>query len=344
MNLAATRHELRVTAEAALADFESGEADAPWDSEPAIYAFLSGEESLIERAVALSRRIAPQFSAATEEDLTALASLPDVLSWSVVAHLDGVDQSELWRRIASAPAARDEVIRKLQEVAAQLLDPAPSPAGAGKPSKEGHVKSERDWLRRLKKSPTRHLFDLAASPDHTLWGFFFSSLVLPLGLLLQFELRKAGDDGADARTLLRLGAYPERHENVIYERQHERPKALSVARPDAPGTWFGFDALQLSGEQLFAYHWLGFHWQAPLLFDEDVNAYHFLDTLDLSWQLVKESLPPAQWAQVERLKDTEQCVHVIVIDGNTARFSSSHLARAEQHYGVKLDVADVTFV
>jgi hypothetical protein len=345
MNLAATRHELSVVAAEHLQMFESGEALAPWNANPARFAFMSGEASLVERAVALSRGIVPQFSEATEEELTALAALPDVLTWSVVAHLDGVDQSELWRRIASAPAARDEVIRKLQEVAAQLLDPQPSPAEAAKPSKEGHGKSERDWFRRLKKSPTRRLFDLAASPDHPLWGFFFSSLVLPLGLLLQFELRAAGDDkGADARTLLRLGAYPERHENVIYERRHERPKALSVPRPDAPETWFGFDALQLSGEQLFAYHWLGFSWKAPLLFDDDVNAYHFLNTLDLSWRLAQEALPPEQWKRVERVKDTERCVHVVVIDGNHAQFSSSHLARAEQHYGVKLEVADVTFV
>jgi hypothetical protein len=107
---------------------------------------------------------------------------------------------------------------------------------------------------------------------------------------------------------------------------------------------FGFDALELREDGLRAFHYLGFKWQAPLLFRDDLNAYRFLEHLDSAWKLVRDTVSSEQWSRIEPLRNAGRCTHVIVYDDTRATVPPEDLARAATHYGLTLEARDLTQV
>jgi hypothetical protein len=343
INLAATRYELRRSAEQSLNDWEGAARPGFGVLRPALLPLLSGNRELVARALPLSARLLRQFYSEVDEDLLGTPPvLPNLVGLSVAAHLAGEDQSRLWRRVAEAAEFADPVMRELQRVVAALCGARPF-GGREQAEDEWHVTSEEDWLWRLGHAPARRLFDLAASPDHELWPYDLDSFVLPLGLLWHGELAASGAE-FDPLKLYSQGAYPERHTGVIYERQQPRPDHFTVPEPQQPSTWYGFDAVELREGRLLAYHYLGFGWRAPLLFEGSLNAFQFLDSLSLSWQLLQSSLPEEQWREVSALERSGRCTHVIVCDMNYVNVSPPHLERAARHYGIALEARDITLV
>ncbi len=342
INIASTRYQLREEAKKLIEEWEICPESKSLGMIPGLLCLITGDRELITRAMTLSHSSLEFFAATRAEGLGDPAVLPHLVGLSVIAHLDGEDQSKLWQRIATSEPFINKTMRALQTTIGRLVGTHSMPTKTSQP-KLGHIKSTGDWLGRLTKAPTRYLFDLAISPDHSLWEYTLDSFVLPLGLLLEKELRESGDP-VDPYDLFRLGAYPQQYTEVIYERQHKRPAWDSVPDPDAPETWFGFDAVELYDQQLFIYHYLGLKWQAPLLFDDEVNAFQFLNQLDKSWRLMQMSLPSEQWEEVERLKRAEQCVHIVVHDTTLAPCLPAHLERAARHYGVVLESRDITLV
>jgi hypothetical protein len=155
------------------------------------------------------------------------------------------------------------------------------------------------------------------------------------------ELAASGA-GSDPSRLFSQGGYPERHPGVIYERQQQRPDHFTVPEPQQPSTWYGFDAVELREGRLLAYHYMGFGWRAPLLFEGSLNAFQFLDSLPLSWQLLRAGVTEEQWREVSALERSGRCTHVVVCDMNHVNVSPPHIERAARHYGLTLEVQDVT--
>jgi hypothetical protein len=309
------------------------------------YALLSDEREIFTRITRLSLPLLDNYRSSKRKssDLVRPLIFPDLVALLVMANLAGDDRRELWSKIASAkPAAKDLRMLELHKVVCRITGAHPDSPGSRQPGL-GAVESESQWLKLLKTAPTRALFDLAISPDSNLWTSVLKIFVLPLGLLLSKELAESGEI-VDPFELFKLGAYPERHPNVIYERQYPRPNFGIEPRDEQPESWVGFDAVEVSGNELLAYHYVGLKWKAPLLFDQELNAFQFLGQIDKSWKLVKQHISSEQYAEIEKLKKAGQCEHIVVYDENEASCPLEDLQRAAQHYGVNLQARDVTEV
>lgn len=342
VNLCSTRYRLRASASALLTDWEQDTGLRPNSLQPVLHALIAGDAPSVKRALALADRLISTFFEGFEDaDLTTPAALSNIAGLSIAAHLAGKDQSALWKRIAAAPVPRDTAMRALQAVIARLTSPYVPPGEAPR-AKKHFIRSQSDWLWRLGHSPVPQIFDLSASPDHSLWPYDLSSFVLPLGYERHRQLEAEGHE-VSPLDLFQRGAYPERHPHVLYERSHPRPPTVSTPDPKDASTWFGFDAVEADGKGLRVYHYLGFRFQAPLLFREGLDAFGFLGQLDNDWQLVREALSAEAWRDVDQRREAG-CTHVIVYDANEATVPKKDLARAADHFGLKLEAVDLTEV
>lgn len=339
INLASTRYQLRETARRQLDFWEQLESPIFGALKPGLFAVVSGEQELVARAQALSSRVLHDFySDVQEQHLTQPTVLPNLLGLSVMAHLGGEPQAALWQRIAEAAPAKDETMRELQKVVGRLVAPD-VPDCEEEPKRRGHLRDEADWLWRLRREPVRQLFDLSVSPDHELWPYDLQSFVLPLGLLLQKWSRACGEE-ADAPELYRLGAHPEKHRRVIYERQSERPASSVAPEPGTPESWAGFDAVEFRDGQMYVYHYLGLGARSAPLHEGDLSALQLPEQVEPGWQQVKAHVSQSQWAEVEEHLSTGRCVHCIVYDRNSG--APPELATASKNYGLTLEACDIT--
>jgi hypothetical protein len=343
INLAATQYRYRTSARDLLTKWEATGNTPAIPSAPALYALLAGDPDLTEAAIRLTLPLLAPYRRMNDETLLRPLILPDAASILVVAHLGGEESPDLWRRIALAtPRRTDPVIAGLQQIAARLTGSTVSPTKAVRPQ-AGTVASTAEWSRLLKDAPAAYLLDQALAPDHHLWASVLRLFVLPLALLAAREAT-AGSMGSDPRHLLHSGSHPERHTAVLYERTRPRPQFDVEPLADQQDTWAGFDAVEFQGDHVIAYHYMGLKWQAPLVFDGDLNAFRFLDQLDLSWQLVHNAVAGEVWRAIEARKNAGRCVHVVVYDERVAESAPEDLQRAASHYGINLRAADLTQV
>lgn len=341
INLALARNENIDEAEVLLEDVENSVELSTSDAAPVLTALLSGDRDQISRAKGLSRRLLDFYRDYELDDLLKPIVLPEIVSLSVVAHIDGNDQSEFWSRIAKAKPPKSALMRSLQSIVGRFLE-APSKIDRQPEPIQGHVQNQDEWIQLVKTRATHSLFDLAATPDHPLWSSCLEYFALPLGFLYFKQLQAAGNFNVSFEELFLKGAYPWRHPSVLYERRQPKPDSLSVPDPNDPSTWFGIDAIDIFNDEVRVYHFLGFDWQAPLLFEDDVNAFRFLDTLDLSWKLVKEALPETKWKEIDTQVKAGRCVHIVVHDDEVSPAVQPDLDEAAKHYSLRLEVEDVT--
>jgi hypothetical protein len=310
-----------------------------------LYALLSDERDLFARVTTLALPLLDNYQSSHRKssDLVRPMIFPDLVALLVMASLVGDDRRELWSKIGGAkPAAKSSRMSELHKVTCRIAGARPDSPGRGQPGR-GAVGGESQWLKLLKTAPTRALFDLAISPDSRIWTSVLRTFVFPLGLLLSKELTESGGS-VDPFELFKIGSYPERHPRVLYERQYPRPDFGTEPRDEQPESWAGFDAVEVSGNELLAYHYVGLKWKAPLLFDRELNAFQFLDQLDKSWELVERQVSSERWEEIERHRKAGHCRHVVVYDENEASCPPEDLQRAAQHYGVNLRARDVTEV
>ncbi|MCH9650642.1 MAG: hypothetical protein K0U98_20575 [Deltaproteobacteria bacterium] len=341
INLCASRHALREELDECLDDVEGFEIDSV-ASYAGLLALMLGDRSQLDRVAKLCRPTFEAYAASLREDpkrIFAVQALSDVFTLSVVEHLVGVPQVELWRWIADLSRFANIEMRSLQNSIGDLVE---LPRERKQKVFLGHVESDLDWRKVLTKRPHDHLLDLSLSPDHPRW-LTLSRYVPALALVVAAQRAEAGQE-VDPLDLFSQGSRPGRHPRVLYERVAERPDPLSEPDPQDPSTWYGFEAVEVLAEELVVYHFVSFRWQAPLLFAEDLNAFHFLDTLDLSWSQVKSNVEPQVWKEIQALRDSDRCRHVVVYDSSVAAAYEDDLEGASQAYGLRLEAADLTEV
>jgi len=341
INLASTRAYLHQQATAALEGWKTLGQAYGRAMEVGLYALISGDQELLSGVMEMARPVYERYVQTDERSLGRVDILSNLLGLTVLTHLSGLDQTPVWERIVRAERYDDAQARALYWLTCRLVDAEPAPAELEAPHLHG-IRTERTWLGLIQRAPVRALFDLAMCPDHPLWLTTFDNFVLPLGLLLAQELWQSGEM-VMVHDLFQQGAYPDHHPNVVYERRFKRPAWTTDPDPTDPRTWFGFDAVELTDDGgVAAYHWLGFEWHAPLIFQQTrQHAYRSLDHLEQSWQLVRDSVSGDVWDEIERCQRAGYCRHVIVHDRSTSMFMPSHLERAIAHYGVPIEVMDV---
>ena len=230
---------------------------------------------------------------------------------------------------------RNDWEKTLQLIAKRIVKAADAPEPPYK--KNGHVTKEGQWFKLVEKAPASHAYNLAVCPDHSGWTLM-CSYVLPLAFQWCRE-RKKKDWKKDLRELLKWGGpFPEEARNVVYERISEKPKANSKVEASDETTWRGFDAVEIKGDELYAYYYLGAESKSCSILPGKEPG--FLDYVELDWKLVKENIPEKQWAKVAALQ--KDCVYVIVYNASRCSVSEPDLVKAGKHYNLNLIARDIT--
>jgi len=262
----------------------------------------------------------------------------------------GRDVRPILRAIAGGKNYRDPCSRLLRSIAATVLEPsrrrpAPRP-GRWRPS-HGHVLKERSkgatWFEFASRVAADVALDLALCPDYEQFGYELGRTMLPLAMLVHAERRARGET-SDLAELVRLGPYAERRAEVVFERTQAQPELFvsqrrHVAISRKPESWPSFDAVEIRGDELIAYHHLGLSFKAPLLFDRHLDAFAFLAEIERSWQLVEKQVAKRVWDRISRLRRSGRSKHVVVYDPAEAGPMAGHTAAAAEHYGVRLETA-----
>jgi hypothetical protein len=253
---------------------------------PALSAATAGRLDLLDRAVPLSLQLLHRLCGNSDDRLATPPLLSDVLNLACVVHLAGHDQHEVFERVAALEGVRHASGLALQQTAARLLF-SETDSHPREPLDVIDLRTSRSWFRCLETLPTAQLLSAALCPDHPLWLRVLRHFAMPLAIAMSKER-----PDVSALDLVSVGPNAQRHQNVLYERRSPRPEWGTRPDPTKPRTWPGFDAIELSDGELLVYHYLGFSWQAPLVFAGDqLNAFAFLEHVDLGWQLVQDQLP-----------------------------------------------------
>ncbi|MDX6269211.1 MAG: hypothetical protein QOD28_434 [Acidobacteriota bacterium] len=263
-----------------------------------------------------------------------------VFGLAVAASLVGDDPASVIEAIAKSRSYRDAEDKSLQLVARRIAGLEESPQ---KPYAEpGHVGTEAEWFKLVKRAPAAHALDLSLTPDHHLWPVL-TKFTLPLAYLVAQE-RARPDRAADLKLLMSMGAHPERRGDIIYEREDERPDFKNDATPAERNRWKGFDALEIKDGELFVYYYLGIRWKAPLIFQEDLDTFEFLARVPKDWRALEKSVTQTQLAKLKEAREHGRCTYVLVYDSYESETSEGDLLAAAAHYKLKLEARDLTEV
>ena len=339
INLVAERYRVRDLARSAVDYLRSEPEGARLGPTPVLSALVAGDKKLFQQALDLSRLEFDGLAQSFGETLGSVAVLPDLLSLSVGYHLAGEPQTGLWERIAKCRKCENSHMEVLMRLAGELTGGGRSERTQGV-NESGAVRGSKRTLEIAVKLDLEYAFDHVSCPDHEEWPHTLSSLVMPIGLLLYQDQVSAGRK-PDVFRYFYAGSRPDLHPSVVYEREWKRPAWDSEPSPEDKESWFGFDAVELTWEGVRVYHYLTLKWQAPLLFDSEVDAFRFLTQVDRNWRFVRESVSEREWRQIEQSLSDEYCEHVIVHDSARAPCLDDHLQRAGKHYGLNLTACDL---
>lgn len=341
LSLAANRYELRAGLRRNLEDADHQALRYEVVSALlGIHALLVADDFYIEREVERAQALLQNFREHIHPPNPAL--MGDVLSLAIIAGLGGADATDVIRSIATAKIYTTRRDKTLQLLARRILglDKTPSkPYG-----KRGHVTTEAQWYHVVERVTPADGFNLAVTLEHDLISLF-RRYILPLGYLLA-QTEAESDWRIYLRQLMAWGSpIPKNKKEIVYERTATVPRAEVALDPDDKSTWRGFDALELRGDDLVAYYYLGVNWEAPLFFDAKMNIYSFLDNVEFDWRLVKEVVSVELWQRIDAARALrEHCAYVVVYDASVASAPEDDLRRAVEHYGVNLITKDVTEV
>jgi len=312
-------------------------------------AFLAGRPQLLKRDADLYRKlIAWKTGGTSKPDAETLSQTLDMLA---ALHWLGDDIAPALERIASVRSYRDPEAKLLRRIAIAILAlrTQPAPACPLKPGKRvGHVMKENSrpqtWYSFLEKASPEEALDLALTPDWSqFWNRLFRPFVLPLALLVH-ERRRSRGEPSDFGEVFRFGPYPSMRGTVVYERvQRQLDFFISEERvvidPKKRETWPSFDALEIRGEDLYAYHFLTCQFKAPLLYTKMLDTFSFLDGVAFSWRLVEENVSSKVWMTIQRLRAGDRCTHVVVYDAAEAASVPGHTEAAAKDHDLRLQTA-----
>lgn len=342
LSLAAGRHELRAVLQRNLDDPPHKEMRlSSLGSMLGLYALLVGDDYHVDWEVERARLLLEKFATHIRPPNPALMS--DVLSLTIIAGLgdDAPDYTDIYESIAKARTYKGKRDQSLQLLTERILGRKPVPS---KPYKRrGHITKLGQWWRLVEDIAPGSAFDLAVTPEHDQFSEF-ETQILPLGYLLARD--SAGDEWrGHLRQLLAWGSADlENRREVVYERTAKAPPVETKHDPNDEFTWRGFDAVELHGEDVNAYYYLGTNWEAPLFFDESINVYSFLDHVDSNWQLAESALTPELRARVGAAREAGRCAYIVVYDAGVADAPEDALQRARAHYGLDILTKDITEV
>jgi hypothetical protein len=338
ISLAATRHKFKKDVQVWFSDPDhENMAGAMLTSREGRDAALAGDRSYVDReakrAVGLLAKVDPAKKISPE-------NYGDVMGLAALATLAGTKPEPWLENISKSARPKQPEARAFHDLAKKIL--LPSPVKYTEEPEPGHVTNDKEWFKLLAETSSDHAFDLSETPDHNIWAAL-TKFVLPLGYLVAKERELAGKK-VDLAELWKMGPYPERRGRVIYERTLPKPKFGTKVDPEAPATWPGFDAVEIKGSEVIAYHYLGITWKAPIVMSKGLNAFEFLDHLDLSFQHLEESLTDLDKKRIQTARKAKEILHCVVFDSAEAFADEDSIAAAAEHYGVKLEVKDLTEV
>jgi hypothetical protein len=335
-SLASNRYDIKEKAESLASSWENNPTSRIMGFSPILYSLMAGSDDIFNRVFPLTLDLLEKVSRIESDYLATSPAFSDLISLASIAHLEGYDQSEIFHRIAGMKKVKGAINQALQDIVKEFCD-SPDKIRDTK-YKLGHIHSESAWIKIVTQWPLDHVFNMSICPDHPLWVKVLRHFVLPNALLFIHQ-----NPGIKWKDILSLGAYPHLHQEVLYERSSALPDWDVDVKMDNPSTWRGFDAIEVNNDNLIIYHYLGFTWQAPLVFENDqLNAFAFLEQLDLSWKIVQDNVDVKSWNSIDQSRHELKNVHVVVHDRSVSRYIASHLERASRHYDVSLQAIDIT--
>ena len=302
-----------------------------------LYALLTGDEFHIKREIERAQILLRNHHAYIHPPNYML--MGEVLSLAVIASLGDTDCSDIFQSIAGAKKYKDKRETSLQLLARRIAGLEETPTKPYK--KRGHVKTEAQWYRLVETADPTDAFNLAVTLEHPR-ASLLGSYILPLAYLV--ARAKTNENWRNyLPRLLKWGSpNPEEERNIVYERTVAAPSVEVKVKPEDKATWRGFDAVEIKGEEVFAYYYLGVRWQAPLFFEGDINIYLFLDNVEFDWRLVEEVVAAEQWRTITAAKEQGRSSYVFVYDAAQITAPEDDLARAAEHYGLNIIARDIS--
>jgi hypothetical protein len=306
----------------------------PVDARPGLDALISGLDRYIPREL---KRSAGLLRISGAERKLVPGAVREVFGLAVLAWVGGEEVGPIVENIAGSKALRSPEAKRLQDIAKWIIDPALAPRA--KEPRSGHVEGEKEWFKVVGQSSPEESLDLALTPDHGDWAVL-GGFVLPLAMLVAIS---RGGRRETVLDLLARGPRVERRGRLLYERTQRQPEFDEEVHPDQPATWPSFAAVEIKDEELIAYHYLDISWKAPLLFEPEsgLNAFSFLDHVDLAWRLVDDAATAADRQLIKGLRDQGRCRHVVAFDSAEAVVSDDDLNAAAKHYQLQLEARDL---
>lgn len=231
------------------------------------------------------------------------------------------------RRLAGAKV-KTPVARAVLATLQRVLDRRPVAARA---RAAGSFETETQFARVCESAPPPLPLLLALTPDHPLYGFVFpASIPLAVEALLAAGVEPTVEA---IGSLVQTGG-DLRPRDLVYHRQD-----VGVRRVyrDDPNEIPGFDAVELTASAVVVHHYMGVRWQAPVLLDDDVDAFRFLRHIDAGWQIVEQAATEER-ARLEAARQRLPTVHRVSIDPIHAVAVPESTRRAAERYGVDVEV------
>lgn len=237
--------------------------------------------------------------------------------------------SEL-KRLSQLKGYKETGARVVQGILQRILS---GEKAKSSPRQIGYPETEPKFLKLAERYAPPIPLQITLVPDGPFWGRQFVAVV-PLA----YETLLAAGVVPDADRLgaiVRAGGAEERRE-VVYERVSGVPGVWRDDPTEVPG----FDVVELTADSVVVHHYMGVRWQAPLLFDKDVNAFHFLEHVDAGWKQVQASVGKEAWTRLTKARAERRTVHRVSIDAVNAMEDPASTERARQRYSVEIEVVD----
>lgn len=336
LSLAANRYEIRAVLQRNLDDGQESRTKAI-RSMLGRYALLSGDEFHIKREIEIAETILTNYHEETHPPHPYVLS--DVLDLAIIASLGEKDHFDVLEAIAESSIYEEKEEKILQLLVRRILGLEEIPTKPYK--KRGNIKKESEWFRLVKENAPADVFNLAVTPEHPEF-YLLEKFILPLGCLLA-KSQKKEDWRLYLKQLVSWGSPNlEKRKNIVYERIAPEPEDIAKANPDDKSTWRGFDAVEARDDEILAYYYLGSKWEAPLVFQDEINVYSFLDDVELDWKMVEENVDAEIRDEINAEKRQDKCSYIVVYDAAVASAPEAALERAREHYGLKIFPKDTT--
>jgi hypothetical protein len=316
------RYQLRETARRHLQDQKTGVAPRTVDYASIADAFIGGDAVVIQAAAEHAEMMLPIMEQRLK--LNNAGTTADFLNLVAAATSKGVIPVPRIERLLKVKSDSDPITLVLRWIAECVLHHDVKPP---------RLQKRAGWVSGLTRIGAADALDQVLIPDHPEW-VEMQAFVLPLSLLL------ASTTQTPLETYARVGGHPTCRGEEIYVRISPRPPVdVTVIESDST-TWPGFDAVERKDDVLLAYHYLNQGWQAPIVFQPDIDGLPFLRHIRFSWKLVEEAVTKETWKGIQADIDAGRVKHVIAYDRTQTFVAKDALQNASREYGIVLEAAD----